>query len=215
MFSQSELTLTTQPTYQHHVSNKMRQYTIVPWILLALPVFHFALAAPLAVWETLEVRSNPVEALKDGITTWEKRVDHPGNAPRGSGEGVPAEGPKGDQVWGSEWPWNPEEWTTLGVPSYKNPPKEKPDDKGQLSMNDAVPVSGGGNQAMQSPQGPAENMSPAPQSEHPAPPEYMSPLEKFFKEEGKYKLFRPRDSSSGVVDTPKRESKGNILTMAT
>jgi hypothetical protein len=37
-------------------------------------VFYFALAAPVAVGEILEVRSN-VGILKDGIAAWDKRVD--------------------------------------------------------------------------------------------------------------------------------------------
>ncbi|KAI0283894.1 hypothetical protein BGY98DRAFT_1093558 [Russula aff. rugulosa BPL654] len=42
------------------------------WILSMLSVFHFALAAPVAV---LEVRSNAVDAPKDEIAAWEKRMD--------------------------------------------------------------------------------------------------------------------------------------------
>jgi hypothetical protein len=47
------------------------------WILLTLRLsaFHFAVAAPVAVGEILEVRSNAVGVLKDGITVWEKRMD--------------------------------------------------------------------------------------------------------------------------------------------
>jgi len=47
------------------------------WILLALRLsaFHFALAAPVAVGEILEVRPNAVGVLKDGVAVWEKRMD--------------------------------------------------------------------------------------------------------------------------------------------
>jgi hypothetical protein len=57
------------------MSDKMRRYMIVFWILLILSVFHFALAAPIAVGEILEVRSNSADVLKDGVAAWEKRMD--------------------------------------------------------------------------------------------------------------------------------------------
>jgi hypothetical protein len=59
------------------MSDKMRRYipVIAFWILVILPAFHFALAAPVAVREILEVRSNSVGVLKDGIAAWEKRMD--------------------------------------------------------------------------------------------------------------------------------------------
>lgn len=56
------------------MSDKMRRYTISFWILLILSVFHFALAAPVAVREMLEVRSNAEDVVKGAIATWEKRV---------------------------------------------------------------------------------------------------------------------------------------------
>ena len=45
------------------------------WILLILPVFHFALTAPVSVQEIFKVRLNAVDVLKDRITSWEKRAD--------------------------------------------------------------------------------------------------------------------------------------------
>jgi hypothetical protein len=59
------------------MSEKMRRYmpVIAFWILVILSAFHFALAAPVAVREILEVRSNAVGVLKDGIAAWEKRMD--------------------------------------------------------------------------------------------------------------------------------------------
>src|SRR6266852_7827132 len=69
--------LTTKSSNQHHMSDKMRRYmpVIAFWILVILSAFHFALAAPVAVREVLEVRSNAVGVLKDGIAAWEKRMD--------------------------------------------------------------------------------------------------------------------------------------------
>src|SRR6267154_2430123 len=52
----------------------MRRCTIAFWILI-VSVIHFALAAPVSVGEILEVRSNTVDVLKDGIAAWEKRMD--------------------------------------------------------------------------------------------------------------------------------------------
>jgi hypothetical protein len=43
-------------------------------ILLILSV-HFALAAPVAVGDMLEARSNVVDVPKDGMAVWEKRMD--------------------------------------------------------------------------------------------------------------------------------------------
>jgi hypothetical protein len=71
----SELTLTTQRTTssnQYHISDKMR---LAFCILLILPIFHFALAAPVAVGEMLEVRSNVMGVRKDEMAAWKKRMD--------------------------------------------------------------------------------------------------------------------------------------------
>ena len=53
------------------MSNKM----IAFWILLILSAFHVALAAPVAVGEILEVRSNAVDVLRGRMAAWEKRMD--------------------------------------------------------------------------------------------------------------------------------------------
>jgi hypothetical protein len=44
-------------------------------ILLVLPIFHFALAAPVAVGEMMEVRSNAISVRKDEMAAWKKRMD--------------------------------------------------------------------------------------------------------------------------------------------
>ena len=76
----SELSLTTQRTTssdsdQYHMSDEMRWYMITFWILLIHSVSHFVLAAPVPVGEILEVRSNMVDVLRDGIAAWEKRME--------------------------------------------------------------------------------------------------------------------------------------------
>jgi hypothetical protein len=116
------------------------------WIFLTLSVSHLALAAPLAVGEIVEVRSNPVQVHNDGAM-WEKRMDPnykdqlstndvqlpDGGAPDVVQEGVDAEGVKPKQMWG--WGWDPELpsnskelWSAISGPdaSHNNPPK--PDD---------------------------------------------------------------------------------------
>ncbi|KAI0274249.1 hypothetical protein BGY98DRAFT_1188644 [Russula aff. rugulosa BPL654] len=104
------------------MSDKMRWYMIPFWIFLTLSVSHFALAAPVAVGETVEVRSNPAEVLNDAMTGREKRMDpndkdqpstndvhlpdgvpRPGDAPGVVQEGVDAEGVKEEGVSGSGW----------------------------------------------------------------------------------------------------------------
>lgn len=126
------------------------------WILLALSVFHFALAAPVAVRDTLEVRSNPAKVFKDGITPWEKRVDsddkvqwstndahlmdaadtendpvHLDDAPGGDEKSIDVEGIKDKEMW--QWE-SPQE--NLG----SNPPEEefRVDDKDNAPSNDHV-----------------------------------------------------------------------------
>ena len=78
LFSRSELTLTTQRTAssnQHHMSYEMRWYMMAFWILLILPAFHFALAAPVAIGETLEVGFNE-DAPKGRIAAWRETYEH-------------------------------------------------------------------------------------------------------------------------------------------
>lgn len=55
----------------------MRQYIIAFWILSILSVSHFTLAAPVAVNDMFEVRSQASNAVvvKDGIAAWKKRMD--------------------------------------------------------------------------------------------------------------------------------------------
>jgi hypothetical protein len=218
------------------MSDKMRWYTMAFWIFLTLSVSHFALAAPVAVGEIAEARSNPVEVLNDAMTGWEKRMDPegkdqlstndvhlpdgvpgPGNAPGFVQEGVDAEGVKEKSVrlWG--WGWDPSifpampNWEELASGGQagkagkgpdashnnppNNPPKEEPNGGG----------GGGGDHAMASSQVSAENISPGPQPEHPATPDFMTSLKNwFFKGPGDApKVFRPRNSGSGTVSTPK------------
>ena len=70
VFFSIELILTTQRTTsnQHHMR-------LAFCILLFPSVFYFALTAPVAVGEALEVRSNVVGFLSDEIAAWEKRMD--------------------------------------------------------------------------------------------------------------------------------------------
>ena len=119
------------------------------WILLALSVFHFALAAPVAVGE---MRFNPVEVLKGGIAAWEKRVDsddkpasedpwwtnnaYPMHSDRVNDSGHPDNGPRSEEPEGGA-PAS-EESATLGSSSYNDAlNKEKSDDKDQWFTNDA------------------------------------------------------------------------------
>jgi hypothetical protein len=172
------------------MSYKMRRYMIAFWIFLTLSVSHFALAAPVAAGEIVEVRSNPVQVLNDGIATWEKRmgpndkdqsstndVQLPdGGAPGGVKEGVDAEGVKEKGVPGWKWPWKLEELgsNTKGPDaSPNNPPKDDSDGGGNGNVNNDR---GGGVSA--------ENMSPGPQSEHPTNP-IMAILNKWIKGGGR------------------------------
>ncbi|KAI0269629.1 hypothetical protein BGY98DRAFT_1101021 [Russula aff. rugulosa BPL654] len=56
------------------MSYEMRWYMIAFWILLILPAFHFALAAPVAIGEMLEVGFNE-DAPKGRIAAWEKHTN--------------------------------------------------------------------------------------------------------------------------------------------
>jgi hypothetical protein len=221
------------------MSDKMRWYMIPFWIFLTLSVSHFALAAPVAVGETVEVRSNPAEVLNDAMTGREKRMDpndkdqpstndvhlpygvpRPGDAPGVVQEGVDAEGVKEEGVSGSGWdpnkfpelPSNLEEllWGIKGPDaSHNNSPNDPPKEE-----------SGGGDQyadhAMEGSQGLAENISPGPQPEHPATPDsdLTTPLKELFKRPRRPKVFRPRNSGFGTVGTPKRELQGTGDTKA-
>ena len=53
----------------------MRRYKIASWIFLILSVFKFALAAPVVVRETHEVRVNAVDVAKVGMAVPEKRMN--------------------------------------------------------------------------------------------------------------------------------------------
>ena len=115
----------------------MRWYMIAFWIFLTLSVSHSTLAAPVAVGETVEVRSNPVRVLNDGIAALEKRmgpndkdqssrnnVQLPGGgAPGGVQEGVDVQ-EKGVPGWKRGWPWNSGPDSGGPDPSTNNPPKE-------------------------------------------------------------------------------------------
>ena len=57
----------------------MRRHILAFWILSA---FYFALAAPVAVGEMLEMRSNAVDAFMREIAMREKRMDNPGVDPK-------------------------------------------------------------------------------------------------------------------------------------
>ena len=100
------------------------------WIFLTLSVSHFALAAPVAVGEIVEVRSNPAEVVNDAMTGREKRMDlndkdqpstndvhlpdgvpGPGDVPGVVQEGVDAEGIKEEGASG--WGWDPKKFPEL------------------------------------------------------------------------------------------------------
>jgi hypothetical protein len=114
------------------------------WILLILFVFHwhFALAAPVAVREMLEVRINAVDVLKDGKAAWERRMDLDDEDAWSTNEGYrkddnpgrgrgPDNAPAGDNVesenmLGSESAWDSEQMGSDGRgpdPYYNNPPE--------------------------------------------------------------------------------------------
>ena len=111
------------------MSDKIQWYMIAFWIFLTLSVSHFALAAPVAVGEIVEVRSNPVEVLYD-VMAGDKRMDPndknqpstndvhlpdgvsgPGDAPGVVQEGVNAEGVKEEGASG--WGWDPNKFSEL------------------------------------------------------------------------------------------------------
>jgi hypothetical protein len=177
--------------------DKMRWYLIAFWIFLTPSVFHFALAAPVGVGYILEARSNPVKVLNGGIAAWERRMDfdsnHPVDGPDVDEKGVNTEGVKEKRMWGWGWEWElpnskDSEWdSTNGLDGFRNNPPN--------------------NHAIQNSQGSAVNMRPSPQSEHPTTPGLVTFLENWFKEGGRGgpKVFRPRNSGSGAVDTPKSE----------
>jgi hypothetical protein len=218
---------------------------IASWIFLTLSVSHFALAAPVAAGEIAKVCSNPVQVLNDGIATWEKRMG-PNDKDQSSTNdvqlphgGTPggvqdAEGfkEKGMSRWGWEWelPYDAEELGSGRGPAA-NPVRISNNWNWKISYNPTKEVSDGGNgngkdgsggdvgvgdHAVQSSQGSAENMSPGPQSEHPATPDLMTSLKEWFKQPGKpLKVFRPRNSGSGAVGTPNRELQGTVAVRLT
>jgi hypothetical protein len=196
------------------MSNKMRWYTISFWIFLTLSVSHQALAVPLAVGEIVEVRSNPIQVFNDGAT-WEKRMDPDykdqlstndvqlpdGGAPGVVQEGVDAEGVKPKQTWG--WGWDSElpldlkdSWSAVrgSAASHNNPTNNPPKEESDGGNG------GGGDHATESSQGSAENISPGPQPEHPATPDFMTSLKEwFYKSPGDVpKVFRPRSRTAGA-----------------
>ncbi len=185
------------------MSDKMRRYmpVIAFWILVILSAFHFALAAPVAVREVLEVRSNAVGVLKDGIAAWEKRMDSgdegqwstneghqktndPGNDSGHSGENAALPGsPSGD--------WEPETMSNGRGPHpyynkitdlYSGEDDKDSDHPNGYGSDDnksgyEADYDSEGDHSMQSSQGSVKSTSPGPQSERPATPESLSWLE--------------------------------------
>ncbi|KAI0274245.1 hypothetical protein BGY98DRAFT_935980 [Russula aff. rugulosa BPL654] len=116
-------------------------------------------------------------------------------------KGPDAEGVK--EEGGSGWGWDPNKFPELpsnleellwGIKgpdaSHDNSPNDPPKEE-----------SGGGDHAMESSQGLAENISPGPQPEHPATPDsdLTTPLKEWLKRPRRPKVFRPRNSGSGTV----------------
>lgn len=247
--------MTTQLTTpnQHHMSDKIRRYTIALWILLILSVFHFALAAPVAPGEILAVRSKTVDVLKDGIAAWEKRMDFYEEPDHWSTNEAYRKDNKEEKL-GSESPWRNQDQIELDWdsdetesdargpdPHYNNPLGDDlffdEEEINQLYYNEGESAksdnsndgNGNGNgghngddngdgsnengnsgydgdsensdETVQSEQASAENTNMGPKSEHPAIPEHLTNLEKILK--GALE-FRPRNSGSGAVGTPKR-----------
>ena len=229
------------------MSDKIQWYMIAFWIFLSLSVSHFALAAPVAVGEIVEVRSNPVEVLYD-VMAGDKRMDPndknqpstndvhlpdgvsgPGDAPGVVQEGVNAEGVKEEGASGWGWGWDPNKFSELPsdleelLESIKEPDDEgvkeegvsgwglgwDPDKfpelppnleellwgiKGPDSSHSSPPKEesdgGGGDHAMESSQGSAEDISPGPQPEHPPTPDLTTSLKEWLK--------RPRRRTQGL-----------------
>ena len=110
------------------------------WILLILPVFYIVLTAPVAVQETLEVRSSAVDVLKDRITSWEKRADpfdedqwstneaylNKGDNSESDSDSDPDDAPGGDgdgeDGWISDWDSSDARGPD---PHYNNPPESE------------------------------------------------------------------------------------------
>ena len=154
----------------------MRQYTIAFSIFLSLFVSHFALAAPVAVKETVEVRFDPVQALnlndEVATSTWEKEkrmapnnkvqsstndvLMPDGGAPGGVQEGVDVGGVKGNDRFLTGPIRFPGSFVLHPGTSHNNPGNNPPKD---VSDDDG----GGGGMS-------AENMIPDSQSEHPMKP---------------------------------------------
>jgi hypothetical protein len=239
----------------------MRRYLITFCIFLILSIFHFALAAPVAVGEIFAVRSSAVDVLKDGIATWEKRMDSgddydkdhwstneayrkpEGNKP-GSDANLDDEpggynkedmlGSKSPQVsekTESDWGFGSEMESDARGPDryYNSPPDEdffdsaedvfyydseddlyhdEDDGNGNGGDNDNGGYDGDDEHSddtvRSGGQGSVENTSLGPKSEHPTAPEHTTNLEKISK--GSLRLG-PRNSGTGAVGTPKRESQ--------
>ena len=197
-----------------------------------LSVFHFALAAPVAV---LEVRSNAVDAPKDEIAAWEKRMDsNPGVDSKTDADDMDTDHPfdsesdarsperfyndlpydKPNSNLDSDSNYNSDSYssnshntdtdTDADTGNDSDDPDYNENDDNDNSGYDTERDDGNGNleggyegddERM------AENTSLGPESGHPATPELMTDVEKLLDP----LRFRPRNSGSGAVSTPKRE----------
>jgi hypothetical protein len=230
---------------------------IVFWTLIILSVSHFALAAPVAVGEIREVRSNAVDALKDGMAAWEKRMDSDDKNRWSTNEAYrkddnPGSSSDSDDATGS---YSDEDMYLLGSDSEQDSEQTESDARGpDRYYNNRYPLDDSdglyfesdsansdsdsasanpngddngnsgydgdndnsgydgdndndsdGDDTVQSEQAAAENANLGPESEHPATPEHTTDAEKLLK--GVLR-FRPRNSGSGAVGTPKRELQG-------
>ena len=203
------------------------------WIYSTLSILHFALAAPVAVGEIVEARSNPVQVLNNGM---EKRTgpndedqsptkevdnnpgnnvhlqdgdpvkdsDHPDGAPGVVKEGVGAKGVKEEGISRWGWQWElPWDAEELGSGGRES----------AVSLNNPPnnpPKKESDDRAVQSSQGSAENMGTGAESaEHSATPDLMTSLIDWFKQPGQAasKIFRPRNSGTGAVGTSRREAE--------
>ena len=230
MFSvRSELTLTTERTAssnQDHMSDQMRRRTIAFWVLLVFSAFQFAIAAPVAVGEILEVRSN-MGVLKDGIAAWEKRVDsgeyHSMGSDSDSGlTDTPGDYTEEDMELDAREK-EPSDYdlivnydtdadngaddadNNIGADGYEADSDVSADDSSDAdSDTDSNTVSDVSDDDVHGEHPSVENMSPSPEPEHPATPEHMTDLESLSYFLG----HRPRNSASGAVGTPKMEFQG-------
>jgi hypothetical protein len=194
------------------MSYKIRRYTIALCILLILSVFHFALAAPVPVGEILEVRSN-VDILEDGMAAWEKRMDSGDEdlnlgSDSDSDTGVSdAPGSHDEEDMVSDAPNEGSEDDDVVVNSDANDYYVDDGDDGYHAggdeENENDDVQSGEDSSV-------ENTNPGPESEHPATPGPMADLEELPDE----LRFRPRNTGSGAVGTPKGDLQGTADTKA-